>query len=110
MAEAWLPLLALRRVQRAASHQSIVLIGGGTGLIGDPSGKAGERQLNPQAQVVAWAEGLKTQVKVFLVSTMLSSPTATNGSQRLRSSLPCEMSVNTFRWVRWSQRNRCGHA
>jgi len=65
MAEAWLPLLALRRVQRAAGHKSIVLIGGGTGLIGDPSGKAGERQLNPQAQVVAWAEGLKTQVKVF---------------------------------------------
>lgn len=60
-----LPLLALRRVQRAG-HTPIVLIGGGTGLIGDPSGKAGERQLNPQQQVVAWADRLKAQVRVFL--------------------------------------------
>jgi len=60
-----LPLLALRRVQRAG-HRPIVLIGGGTGLIGDPSGKAGERQLNPQEQVEAWADRLKAQVRVFL--------------------------------------------
>jgi tyrosyl-tRNA synthetase len=60
-----LPLLALRRVQRAG-HKPIVLIGGGTGLIGDPSGKAGERQLNPQDQVAAWADRLKEQVSVFL--------------------------------------------
>src|SRR4029450_5049838 len=60
-----LPLLALRRGQRAG-HTPIVLIGGGTGLIGDPSGKAGERQLNPQEQVAAWADRLKAQVRVFL--------------------------------------------
>ena len=60
-----LPLLALRRVQ-LAGHRPIVLIGGGTGLIGDPSGKAGERQLNPQEQVEAWADRLKAQVRVFL--------------------------------------------
>ena len=60
-----LPLLALRRVQRAG-HRPIVLIGGGTGLIGDPSGKAGERQLNPEDQVAAWADRLKTQVQRFL--------------------------------------------
>ena len=41
------PLLALRRCQ-LAGHRPIVLVGGGTGLIGDPSGKAGERALNPQ--------------------------------------------------------------
>ena len=35
-----LPLLALRRAQ-LAGHRPIVLVGGGTGLIGDPSGKAG---------------------------------------------------------------------
>ena len=60
-----LPLLALRRLQRAG-HKPIVLIGGGTGLIGDPSGKAGERQLNPQEQVAAWADRLKAQVRAFL--------------------------------------------
>jgi tyrosyl-tRNA synthetase len=60
-----LPLLALRRVQ-LAGHRPIVLVGGGTGLIGDPSGKAGERALNPKEQVAAWAERLKQQVRPFL--------------------------------------------
>jgi tyrosyl-tRNA synthetase len=60
-----LPLLALRRFQRAG-HRPIVLIGGGTGLIGDPSGKLGERQLNPEAQVTEWAMRLKDQVKRFV--------------------------------------------
>ncbi|HXH82025.1 MAG TPA: tyrosine--tRNA ligase [Candidatus Tectomicrobia bacterium] len=60
-----LPLLALRRAQ-LAGHRPIVLVGGGTGLIGDPAGKAGERQLNPREQVAAWAERLKAQVRPFL--------------------------------------------
>jgi tyrosyl-tRNA synthetase len=60
-----LPLLALRRVQ-LAGHRPIVLVGGGTGLIGDPSGKAGERALNPKEQVAEWAERLKRQVRPFL--------------------------------------------
>jgi tyrosyl-tRNA synthetase len=60
-----LPLLALRRLQ-LAGHRPIVLIGGGTGLIGDPSGKLGERQLNPEAQVAAWADRLRRQVQRFL--------------------------------------------
>ncbi len=60
-----LPLLVLRRFQ-LAGHRPIVLIGGGTGLIGDPSGKTGERQLNPEAQVAEWAERLKEQVKRFV--------------------------------------------
>lgn len=59
-----LPLLALRRVQ-LAGHRPIVLIGGGTGLIGDPSGKTGERQLNPETQVTEWAARLKRQVEPF---------------------------------------------
>src|SRR5437867_10409924 len=59
------PLLALRRIQ-LAGHRPIVLIGGGTGLIGDPSGKLGERQLNPEEQVAEWAARLKEQVKIFL--------------------------------------------
>src|SRR5687767_8100580 len=60
-----LPLLALRRVQ-LAGHRPIVLVGGGTGLIGDPSGKAGERALSPKDTVGAWAERLKKQVRPFL--------------------------------------------
>jgi len=60
-----LPLLALRRAQ-LAGHRPIVLVGGGTGLIGDPSGKAGERALNPKDVVREWAERLKQQVSPFL--------------------------------------------
>jgi tyrosyl-tRNA synthetase len=60
-----LPLLALRRVQDTG-HRPIVLIGGGTGLIGDPSGKIGERPLTPEDQVAEWAARLKRQVEHFL--------------------------------------------
>src|SRR4029077_1345531 len=60
-----LPLLALRRAQ-LAGHRPIVLVGGGTGLIGDPAGKAGERALNPAEQVAGWADRLKQQVRPFL--------------------------------------------
>jgi tyrosyl-tRNA synthetase len=60
-----LPLLALRRAQ-LAGHRPIVLVGGGTGLIGDPSGKAGERALNPTEVVHEWAGRLKRQVAPFL--------------------------------------------
>ncbi|HSE92753.1 MAG TPA: tyrosine--tRNA ligase [Methylomirabilota bacterium] len=60
-----LPLLVLRRFQ-LAGHRPIVLIGGGTGLIGDPSGKTTERALNPEEQVAAWAARLKRQVARFV--------------------------------------------
>jgi tyrosyl-tRNA synthetase len=60
-----LPLLALRRAQ-LAGHRPLVLVGGGTGLIGDPSGKTGERTLNPKEVVHEWAERLKRQVSPFL--------------------------------------------
>lgn len=60
-----LGLTLLRRLQRAG-HRPIVLVGGGTGLIGDPSGKAGERVLNAAETVAAWAERLKRQVSRFV--------------------------------------------
>jgi tyrosyl-tRNA synthetase len=59
------PLLALRRIQ-LAGHRPIVLVGGGTGLIGDPAGKTGERALGPEEQVAAYAARLKAQVQRFL--------------------------------------------
>ena len=60
-----LPLLALRRAQ-LAGHRPVVLVGGGTGLIGDPSGKTGERALNPKEIVREWADRLKRQVRPFV--------------------------------------------
>ena len=60
-----LGLMLLRRVQ-VAGHRPIVLVGGGTGLIGDPSGKAGERTLNEGETVKAWADNLKRQASRFV--------------------------------------------
>lgn len=59
------PLLALRRFQ-LAGHRPIVLVGGATGLIGDPSFKAEERKLNTPDVVAGWVERLKTQVSRFV--------------------------------------------
>ena len=59
------PLLGLRRFQ-LAGHRPIVLVGGGTGLIGDPAGKAGERTLNAEDFVAGCAARLKAQVRPFL--------------------------------------------
>lgn len=59
------PILLLRRFQ-LAGHKVIALAGGGTGLIGDPSGKAEERQLNADDVVAAWTEQVKAQLSRFL--------------------------------------------
>ena len=59
------PLLALRRFQMAG-HKPIALVGGATGLIGDPSGKTQERQLNTADVVEQWAECLRKQVCCFI--------------------------------------------
>lgn len=60
-----LPILILKRFQ-LAGHKPIALVGGGTGLIGDPSGKASERVLNPQEIVEEWADKIKAQLSRFL--------------------------------------------
>jgi len=60
-----LPILALKRFQDAG-HQPIALVGGGTGLIGDPSGKREERTLNPDEIVEKWSNVLKVQLEQFL--------------------------------------------
>lgn len=59
------PLLALRRFQ-LAGHKPIALVGGATGLIGDPSFKAEERRLNTPEVVAGWVERLKMQVARFI--------------------------------------------
>jgi tyrosyl-tRNA synthetase len=59
------PLIGLARFQRFG-HTPIALAGGGTGLIGDPSGKTSERQLLSKAQVEANVEAIKGQLAQFL--------------------------------------------
>ena len=60
-----LPVLALRRFQQAG-HTPIALVGGATGMIGDPSFKATERSLNTAETVQGWVESIKNQLQPFL--------------------------------------------
>jgi tyrosyl-tRNA synthetase len=59
------PLLTLRRFQ-LRGHRPILLLGGATGLIGDPSGRSAERSLNDPAIVARWVERIRGQVEQFL--------------------------------------------
>ena len=59
------PLLALRRFQQFG-HKPIIVAGGATGSIGDPSGKSAERQLLTHEQLKANIEGVKKQLAGFL--------------------------------------------
>ncbi|HZR52407.1 MAG TPA: tyrosine--tRNA ligase [Streptosporangiaceae bacterium] len=58
-------MLTLRRIQ-LAGHRPIGLVGGATGLIGDPSGKSAERVLNPEEVVAGWVERIRGEVSRFL--------------------------------------------
>lgn len=60
-----LPIMCLARLQRFG-HTPIAIAGGGTGLIGDPSGKTQERQLLTIAQVEENLTGIKAQLARFL--------------------------------------------
>jgi tyrosyl-tRNA synthetase len=67
------PLLILKRFQDAG-HSPIALVGGATGLIGDPSFKAAERQLNTPDIVAGWADKLKSQVSKFIKFDGVKNP------------------------------------
>ena len=58
-------LLVLRRFQ-LAGHNPLALVGGATGLVGDPSGKNEERTLNSSETVAEWVERIRKQVSAFL--------------------------------------------
>ena len=59
------PLLMLKRFQEAG-HRPIILVGGSTGLIGDPSFKAEERKLNSPEIVAGWVEKIRHQTSQFV--------------------------------------------
>jgi tyrosyl-tRNA synthetase len=60
-----LQILLLRRFQ-LAGHHPIGVVGGGTGLIGDPSGKSSERKLNELEVVEAWTQKIRAQLENIL--------------------------------------------
>ncbi|WP_226670165.1 tyrosine--tRNA ligase [Metabacillus litoralis] len=68
-----LPVLTLRRFQ-LNGHHPIALVGGGTGLIGDPSGKKAERTLNTSDIVQDWSNRIKEQLSQFLDFEAKSNP------------------------------------
>lgn len=59
------PLLALRRFQ-LAGHRVIALVGGATGLIGDPSGRSSERTLQTDDVVEGWLANIRGQLGIVL--------------------------------------------
>ena len=60
-----LPVMALARLQRAG-HSPIAIVGGGTGMIGDPSGKSQERTLLTPEQIDENVAGIRGQLARFL--------------------------------------------
>lgn len=67
------PLLVLKRCQDAG-HNPIALVGGATGMIGDPSFKAAERSLNTSDVVAGWADKIKGQVSQFIAFDGVDNP------------------------------------
>ncbi len=87
------PLLALRRFQNAG-HKPIALVGGATGLIGDPSFKAQERQLQSDEVISGWVSKLETQVSQFL------SFDASSNSATVVSNLDWMQGYSAIRFLR----------
>ena len=58
-------LITMRRLQ-LAGHRPIGLVGGATGLVGDPSGRTSERALHEREVIAAWVEGIRSQVERYL--------------------------------------------
>ena len=63
------PLLTLRRFQ-LHGHRPILLVGGATGMIGDPSGRSEERQFKQLNKLIKTLEVLKNKWSGFLISIL----------------------------------------
>jgi tyrosyl-tRNA synthetase len=59
------PIIMQARLQRAG-HKPIVVVGGATGMVGDPSGKSAERNLLGEAELAANLAGIRSQLGRFL--------------------------------------------
>jgi len=59
------PVMGLAHLQRAG-HRPIALVGGGTGMIGDPSGKTAERQLVSEEEIESNSRSIEKQLRRFL--------------------------------------------
>jgi tyrosyl-tRNA synthetase len=78
-----LPVMMLMRLQRAG-HKPFVVVGGGTGMIGDPSGKTAERQLNSLEIVEENTRGLRAQLERFLDFTGSNAAQMRDNAEWLR--------------------------
>lgn len=87
------PLIALARLQRFG-HHPIALAGGGTSMIGDPSGKANERKLLSREEVEGNIEAIKVQLTHFLDFEVKSNPA------RLMNNAEWLMSLNLVEFMR----------
>ena len=58
-------LVTMRRLQ-AAGHRPVGLVGGATGMVGDPSGRTTERTLNDPDVIAGWVERIRSQVERYL--------------------------------------------
>lgn len=81
------PLLALARLQRFG-HHPIALAGGGTSMIGDPSGKSAERNLLSHEIIEANVESIKNQLGQFLDFEVKSNPARLLNNANWLMSLP----------------------
>ena len=70
------PLTMLKRFQKAG-HKPIALVGGGTGMIGDPSGRSSERSLNEEKVVKSYSRAIRNQIASFLESSTDENPVVT---------------------------------
>ena len=67
------PIMGLVRLQRHG-HSPIALVGGGTGMIGDPSGRVEERTLMSVAQIDENVDAIRLQLEPFLDFEVKSNP------------------------------------
>ncbi len=89
------PIMGLVHAQRAG-HTPIALVGGGTGLIGDPSGKTQERQLLTKEKAAENAESIRGQLEHFLDFGAKSNPARMREQPRLaRGAYPSWTSSGT---------------
>jgi tyrosyl-tRNA synthetase len=71
------PVMILAHAARAG-HRPVALIGGGTGLVGDPSGREAERPLADAEQVRAQVEGMGAQIKSLLAASGIETAVVDN--------------------------------